>query len=165
MSVLSSLKHLRARCLAVLEKMAWLPAALCRVTTGVLFASTGWGKIHNLAKVTGFFTDLGIPMPGLNAVVVSYSELVCGALLVVGLASRLATIPLIVSMAVALLTAKAADIHGLPDLFGAVEFTYLALLVVIAVAGPGALSLDRVLSRRLDARERAPSPLPARAMA
>jgi putative oxidoreductase len=113
--------------------------------------------VHNLEKVTGFFTELGIPMPGLNAVVVSFSELVCGALLVVGLGSRLATIPLLVSMAVALVTAKAGEIHGLADLFGTVEFTYFALLVYVAVSGPGPVALDHLVARRLDARAAAGS--------
>jgi putative oxidoreductase len=139
---------LRARALAVLDKLAFLPPLVARITLGVLFASTGWGKVHNLDKVTGFFQELHIPMPGLNAVVVSYSELVCGALLVVGLASRLATVPLIVSMAVALVTAKASEIHGLADLFGAVELTYLVLCLFIAVSGPGPVSLDHLLARR-----------------
>jgi putative oxidoreductase len=149
MSTIASLVKLSDRALAMLKRIDWLPATVARATVGLVFMTSGWGKVHNLGKVTGFFAELGIPAPGLNAVVVSYSELVCGALLLVGLASRLATIPLIVSMAVALITAKAADIHGLSDLFGTVEFTYLALLLVIAVNGPGPLSADRLIARRL----------------
>jgi uncharacterized membrane protein YphA (DoxX/SURF4 family) len=54
-----------------------------------------------------------------NAVLVGYSELLCGAALVIGLATRVATIPLCVSMLVALATAaKASGIHGLFDLVG-----------------------------------------------
>jgi putative oxidoreductase len=149
MTTLTTVLDVRKKALAALDKAAWLPPTLARVAMGVVFRAAGWGKVNNLEKVTGFFTELGIPMPGLNAVVVSYSELVCGALLIVGLGSRLATIPLVVSMAVALLTAKRADIHGLADLFGTVEFTYLALLLVVAVAGPGPFSLDHLLMRRL----------------
>src|SRR3974377_1876527 len=94
------------------------PAALltARLTVGVLFVSTGWGKVHNLAKVTSFFAELGIPMPGLNATVASYTELLCGSLLVIGLASRLASLPLVVTMIVAILTAKRAEGAGLADL-------------------------------------------------
>jgi putative oxidoreductase len=112
-----------------------------------LFLSTGWGKTHSLDKVTQFFVTLHIPMPGLNAVVVAYSELICGALLVIGLGMRLATIPLIVSMVVAILTAKLGDIHGLFDLVGADEFTYLCVLIMLALIGPGKASLDHVLCR------------------
>ena len=80
---------------------------------------------------------------------VAYSELICGALLVVGLATRLATMPLIVSMIVAILTAKLGDIHGLFDLVGADEFTYLCVLIMLALIGPGKVSLDRILSNSL----------------
>jgi putative oxidoreductase len=149
MSVVDSLLALRARTLAALDKLVWLPPLLARLTLGAAFAPTGWGKLHHLDKVTGFFTELGIPMPGLNAVVVSVSELVCGALLLVGLASRLSTIPLAISMVVALITAKAADIHGFADLAGTVEFTYLPLLVYVAISGPGTIALDRLVARRL----------------
>jgi putative oxidoreductase len=137
------------RALSTLKKLDWTWPLLTRLTLGVLFASTGWGKVHHLDKVTAFFTELKIPMPGLNAVVVGYSELICGALLVLGLASRLATLPLIVSMIVAILTAKLGEIHGLPDLFGEIEFAYLVMCVAILVAGPGKLSLDTLVGRRL----------------
>jgi len=137
----------RSRALAVLHRLGWLAPLLGRLSVGLLFLSTGWGKVHSLDKVTKFFVELGIPMPGLNAVVVGYSELVCGALLVVGLFTRLATLPLLVSMVVAILTAKLASIHGLFDLVGADEFTYLCVLLMLALIGPGKLSLDELLVR------------------
>jgi putative oxidoreductase len=137
------------------KKLDGLVLLVARLTVGVLFVSTGWGKVHHLAKVTEFFTELGIPMPAVNAVVASFAELVCGALLVVGLASRLASLPLVATMVVALLTAKRDDIHGLADLFGLVEWTYIALLLVIAVVGPGALSADFAIVRRMRSRAQA----------
>src|SRR5689334_12116916 len=64
------------------RRLGWLPLLVTRLCLGGLFVSTGWGKIHNLAKVSGFFTELGIPQPGLTAPLVGYSELICGALLI-----------------------------------------------------------------------------------
>jgi putative oxidoreductase len=125
--------------------LEWAPPLLARLVVGVVFASSGWGKVHNLEKVTAFFTELHIPAPAFQAVFVSYVELVCGSLLLVGLASRLVAIPLIISMLVAIVTAKAQDIHGVSDLFGTVEFTYVALMAWIVIAGPGRVSLDRFL--------------------
>jgi putative oxidoreductase len=121
---------------------------VARITLGVLFVSTGWGKVHSLPKVTAYFAELGIPFPGIQAPMVSFIELFGGALLVVGLASRLAALPLMGSMAVAILTAQRANVHGLPDLFGLVEWTYLALLLWVALAGPGKISLDHLLFSR-----------------
>jgi len=125
-----------------------------RLAVGLLFVSTGWGKIHDIPKVTRFFEQLGIPAPGFQAVLVAYSELVCGSLLVLGLFARLATIPLIISMTVAILTAKRSELHGIFDLVGFDEFTYACVLAMIAIIGPGRASFDRLLVRRL-AGERA----------
>jgi putative oxidoreductase len=139
----------RKRVLDELARLSWLAPLLGRLAVGLLFMLDGWAKAHNLAGVTDFFKELGIPAPGLNAAVVAYSQLICGALLVVGLLTRLATIPIIVSMAVALLTAKRDKIHGVYDLVGQDELTYLIMLVMIAVIGPGAVSLDRLLVEKL----------------
>jgi putative oxidoreductase len=139
------------RALVLAKKLDWVVLLVARLTVGVLFASTGWGKVHNLSKVASFFAELGIPMPGLNATVASYAELVCGSLLVIGLASRLASLPLVVTMIVAILTAKRAEVHGLADLFGLVEWTYIALLLVIAALGPGVVSADAAIARRFQA--------------
>ncbi len=139
----------RARALAILARLRWLAPLVGRLSVGLLFLSTGWGKVHSLEKVTHFFESLHIPAPGLNAVVVGYSELLCGGLLVIGLCTRLATLPLIVSMIVAILTAKLPDLHGVLDLVGFDEFTYLCVLVMLGLIGPGRVSLDRVLAKRL----------------
>jgi putative oxidoreductase len=139
-----------AHAMKSLEQMRWLALLIARLSVGLLFVSTGWGKVHDLQKVTGFFEHLGIPAPAFNAILVGYSELICGTLLVVGLLSRLAAIPLVISMIVAILTAKLSDLHGLFDLVGFDEFTYLCVLVIIVILGPGAASLDAILVRRLN---------------
>src|SRR5258707_11070495 len=76
-----------------------------RLYWGWQFAQTGWGKLHNIAKIVSFFTDLGIPAPALNARVASSIEFVGGVLLIVGLGSRLIAVPLTVTMLVAYITA------------------------------------------------------------
>jgi len=149
-----SLARYRAFSIQQLERVSFLAPLLGRLAVGLLFLSTGWGKVHSLDKVTAFFVKLQIPAPALNAVVVGYSELICGALLVIGLCTRLATLPLIVSMIVAIGTAKLSDIHGLFDLVAADEFTYLCVLVMLLIIGPGRLSLDAILVRRLLASSR-----------
>lgn len=153
MTISALILALRARALALTTKLDWVAPLVARITLGVLFISTGWGKVHDLEKVTGFFTELGIPAPHLNAVMVSFVELIGGSLLLVGLASRLAALPLMASMAVAILTAQRENVHGLPDLFGLVEWTYLALLLWVVFAGPGKASLDQLLTKR---KRRAP---------
>jgi putative oxidoreductase len=138
---------LRHRALGLVARGQSLALLIGRLAVGVLFVGTGWGKVHDIPKVIGFFIELKIPLPGLNAVVVSWSELLCGSALILGLCTRLATVPLIVSMVVAILTARLGDIHGLGSLAQVDEVTYLALLLVIAFVGPGKISLDGWLFR------------------
>lgn len=125
----------------------WLPPALARLTVGLVFFQSGWGKLQNLEKVTNYFTELGIPAPYFQARLASTSEFVCGALLLVGLATRFATIPLIITMCVAIRTALWDQVDGLGTLVGLTEFAYIALLVWLAVEGAGPLSLDALLAR------------------
>jgi putative oxidoreductase len=137
--------RLEARLLELAVRLAFLGPTLARLTLGLVFIGTGWGKLHDLDKVTSFFTELGIPAPGANALLAASAEFGCGLLLLAGLFSRLASLPLIVTMIVAILTAKRPDLHGLTDLVGFEEWSYVVLASWIAVAGPGPLSLDNLV--------------------
>ena len=150
------ISRLQTRILSIAERLSFLGPTLARLTLGVVFIGTGWGKLHGLDKVTDFFTELGIPAPAFNAVLAASAELICGALLLVGLLSRLAAIPLIVVMTVAILAAKLENLHGISDLLGFEEWTYIVLALWIAVAGPGPLSLDRLLHQWLRRPRHAP---------
>jgi putative oxidoreductase len=135
-----------------------LPLLLCRIVLGWEFTVSGWGKVHGLARFADSFRELGIPAPEFTARLVAGCELVCGVLLLLGLLSRLATAPLIVTMVVAVATAKHDQIHSLSDLFFQVEVAYLCMLFVIAMLGPGAASLDGLVVRLIDRRRRAAVP-------
>jgi putative oxidoreductase len=137
---------------ALTRRLDFLPPALARLTLGLLFVGTGWGKLHSLDQVTEYFTSLGIPAAALQAPLVAGIELVGGLLLLAGLLTRVAALPLAGTMVVAILTAQRDQIHGLSDLTGLTEFTYIVLLVWLAVAGAGSLSLDALLGRLLAGR-------------
>jgi len=149
MPLLSRPLMMRPLVLSIASRLAWLPPTLARITVGWVFLLSGWGKLHNLDQVTEFFASIGIPAPGIQAPFASATELVCGALLLAGLGTRLASLPLMVVMAVAIATARIDELTSAGALFGFVEFTYIALLLWIAVAGPGLLSLDHLLLRRV----------------
>ncbi len=138
---------------ALQRGLSWLPPAAARLTAGWVFAESGWGKLQNLEGVTQFFASLGIPAPEIQAPLVAVTELTCGTLLLAGLATRLASIPLICVMIVALATALADRIETLSDLFALPEFCYIVLLVGLSVLGPGVLSVDARIARRLQAIE------------
>ena len=149
--------RIRRQILSAADRLSFVPPLLARIAIGVVFAGTGWGKLHNLDRIASFFADLGIPAPGFNAVLASSAELVCGFLILAGLLTRLAAIPLIVVMLVAIATAKRGDISGLSDLLGFTETLYVVLLAWLATAGPGSISLDRLVVRGAEGAGTRPS--------
>jgi putative oxidoreductase len=125
---------------------------LIRLYWGWQLIQTGWGKLQTLDKVTQFFTSLGIPAPGANAVVVASLEFGGGILLILGLASRLISVPLTVSMFVAFVTADREALGSIfsdPDKFyAAAPYTFLFAVLLILVFGPGKISLDEWIRSR-----------------
>ncbi|HEY5792217.1 MAG TPA: DoxX family protein [Chthoniobacterales bacterium] len=127
---------------------------LIRLVWGLQFAQAGWGKCQDIPRVAGFFTEIGIPFPELNAHVVAGTELFGGIFLALGLVSRLVTLPLIVSMAVAYLTTEREALQALwgnPDPFlTAAPFLFLFASILILVFGPGKISLDYWIGKKLN---------------
>jgi putative oxidoreductase len=128
--------------------MDWFPGLLSRITVGWVMAESGWGKFQNLPKVVEFFQSLGIPAANIQAPFVAGVELVGGILLILGLLTRLISIPLSITMIVAILTAKREDITAFSDLFGLSEYLYIVLMVWLIFMGPGKASLDQILKNK-----------------
>ncbi len=124
---------------------AWLPPLFARLVVGSVFMWSGWGKLNGLPVVTDNFVSWGIPFPHVLAPFVSGVEFLGGLLLLLGLFTRIAAVPLVVVMIVAIVSAKWGDVDSLETLLGFEEVAYMALFGWLAVAGPGPVSLDRLL--------------------
>lgn len=153
------IKNTLARLQAAGDKLSFIGPALARLTVGLVFIGTGWGKLHTLPDVTAFFASLHIPAPGFNATLAAATEFFGGILILLGLGTRLVALPLSFTMVVAILTAKRDDLTGLTALVGFDEWAYLVFFIWLAVAGAGPLSLDRLVSW-LRTREATPVSLP-----
>ena len=120
--------------------------ALVRLYWGWQFIQTGWGKVNNIGKVTEFFTQLGIPAPGLNAHFIAGLELTGGILLVLGLAARPIGLLLSINMLVAYITADREALFSVisdPDKFYAASpYTFLVASLIVLIFGAGKLSVD-----------------------
>jgi putative oxidoreductase len=140
---------------------------LVRLLVGlVVFLPEGIQKlIFADALGAGRFTKIGIPFPDVLGPFVGYVEIVCGSLIILGLLTRLAAIPLIVVMIVALVSTK------LPILLGhdvwifhlasdikrtgfwstmhesRADLTMLLGCIYLLIVGAGRWSLDTVLAR------------------
>ncbi len=133
---------------ATLRKYAWLGPLLLRLVFGWFWLETGWAKLHNLEFFAGRFVEWGIPWPMLSATVSGATDLIGGALLIVGLGTRLAAIPMIVNMLVALAVVVLPTITTFNEFVELDEVLYVCVLFWLLVAGPGKASLDHWIARR-----------------
>lgn len=124
-----------------------------RLTLATAFVPAGWSKLGNVPRTIEFFRSLNIPVPELFAVLVAFLELVGGVLILIGLATRYAAIPLVVVMTMALRLARWDELAGLHSLVEEAEFLYLLLSFALITFGSGAWSLDALLSRNRKERE------------
>ncbi|HWX24740.1 MAG TPA: DoxX family protein [Vicinamibacteria bacterium] len=148
-----------------LRVATWLfPLAplLTRLVLGQAFFLTGRGKLEHFQNTVEFFTQLGIPLPALNAAFVSRLEFYGGIALAIGLLTRLVAAGLASSMVVALLTADRGHFldalysRGDAGLTDITPFVYLLFLLWLVLAGPGLISLDALLARAIGLRPQGP---------
>ena len=125
---------------------AGLGTALVRIVLGAIFMKEGSGKLfgwfggEGFAAACQYFDSLGIPFPVLNTLLVSSVEFFGGLTLFLGFLTRLAAIPIAITMVVAILTAHRGGGWQYPLLI-------LACCANLLQAGSGPFSLDRFLTR------------------
>jgi putative oxidoreductase len=121
-----------------------------RLYWGWQFAQTGWGKLHNLSKIAGYFASLHIPAPAFTAYFIAGLEFFGGLLLIVGLASRLAGLLLACNMFAAYLIADPVALRSILSdpgkFYNADPYTFLFASLLILIFGPGRLALDHLIS-------------------
>lgn len=149
------------------QKAAWLkadgPAAviLIRLAVGAVFLSEGIGKfLYPDQQAAGRFAKIGIPAAEFFGPLSAIAETACGALLLVGLLTRLAALPMLVNMALALALTKVPILWGgstdKPQADGLwdmahesrTDWAMLLGLAFLLVVGPGRWSLDALAARR-----------------
>ena len=131
------------------------PAAvlLVRLVVGAVFLSEGIQKfLFPAALGVGRFTKIGIPAPEVMAPFVGVVEIVFGLLLLLGLFTRLATIPLLIDILVAIATTKLPMLvkDGFWKMVHEARTDYAMLLglIFLLLVGGGPLALDSRLARR-----------------
>jgi uncharacterized membrane protein YphA (DoxX/SURF4 family) len=121
---------------------------LIRLLVGAVFLSEGIQKfLFPAALGVGRFTKIGIPAPQFFAPFVGVVEIVCGTLLIVGLVTRLAAIPLMIDISVAIITTKIPMLYtaGFWSMAHEARTDYCMLLglLFLLLVGSGPFSIDR----------------------
>ena len=140
---------------------------LLRLAVGITFVMHGWQKVHEIgyANIVHMTESLQMPQPKLAAALLMAAELGGGALLVLGLFTRLAALPIAFVMFVAFW-----KVHRFNGFFldkRGFEYTFVLFFAALALAfmGPGLLAIDNLLFRRrevtvVEARPIPPTPSP-----
>ncbi len=130
-------------------RLAAVAPLVVRVIVGVIMFAHGLAKLQRGPAMFGEgLAEMGVPAPVLMAYVVTFTELVGGALLVVGLLSRLAALALTIDLVVAILLVKLEVGLIAPRGGGTgaeLDLALIAGFLAILLAGPGPISLDRAL--------------------
>jgi putative oxidoreductase len=131
-----------------------------RLTWGHQIFLAGLHKMQDMAGTEAFFASLNISHPGFHAYFVAILEFVCGLLFILGLGSRLAAIPIFFIMFAALGTAHATNLSSLrfisePFILSAqAPYPCLITALLLFVFGPGKISFDNWIQKRLKERDR-----------
>jgi putative oxidoreductase len=136
-----------ARALPTAPSLALL---LLRVAFGAIFIAHGAQKVFvfGFAGTSGSFADMGVPMSEIAGPAIGLLELVGGALLVLGLGTRIVGILLAINMVVAGILVHLPS--GIFAAEGGYELTLAlaAAALALALAGAGRFSIDALLTRR-----------------
>ncbi|MBO9703301.1 MAG: DoxX family protein [Sporocytophaga sp.] len=130
---------------------------IIRFLVGAIFLSEGIQKfLYPDTLGVGRFIKIGIPAPEFLAPFVGITEIVCGSLVLLGLLTRWASIPLIIDITVAIITTKVPMLReeGFWKMAHEARTDYAVLLgsIYLLVYGGGRWSLDKVLNKQ--AKER-----------
>lgn len=127
----------------IMRTPGWPWPFMLRIVTGAVFVIAGAAKFSRHDSEAADFDQWGIPAPDAMVYAVGTVELLCGALLLLGLLTRPAAAALAVNMTLAILTAGREE--GGPVHLGLAPALLVAMVALLAVGG-GAFSVDRALS-------------------
>lgn len=116
-----------------------------RIAVSILMLTHGMGKFEKLMAggPIQFGDPLGIGAPASLALAV-FSEILCSFLLIIGLGTRLATIPLVITMIIAAFIVHSAD----PFVKQELPLLYLAIYLSLMVTGAGRYSVDQIIYKK-----------------
>ena len=114
-----------------------------RVASGLLLAHHGYQKLVKFNTLKHSFMNFMHLGSTMSLTLITFAELVCGVLLILGLFTRLACIPIIIGMGVVVFVASHAQIFAQ----GEKGMIYLAATVTILCCGPGKISVDGMMGK------------------
>jgi putative oxidoreductase len=132
-----------------LSKLKSLPLLLFRLVLAFGFYGPAMMKLKNIDGIISWFTDMGMPMPALNAYMATATESLGVLFLILGFSTRIISVPLIVVMLVAIKTVHLANGFESGNNGFEIPLYYIFMLFALFIYGPGKYSLDYLLSKKV----------------
>ena len=117
---------------------------IARLIIAYGFYEPAMSKWNDIDSVAGWFASMGIPFPTLNAYMAASTEILGVGLLVLGLFTRLISLPLIVIMVVAIFTVHLDNGFSAGTNGFEIPLYYMIFLMIFVSHGAGKFSLDNV---------------------
>ncbi len=131
-----------------LSKLKSLPLLIIRLVLAYGFFNPAMMKLKNFDSIVSWFDTLGMPLPAVNAFLATATESIGVILLFLGLGIRFITVPLIITMIVAIYTVHWS--HGFEAGNNGFEIPlyYLIMLFTLLIYGSGKYSLDHLINKK-----------------
>jgi putative oxidoreductase len=127
-----------------LIKLKDLPLLFIRLILAYGFFNPAMMKLKDINSIAEWFGSMGIPMPTLNAYLATGTEILGVILLTLGLFSRIISIPLIITMIVAIVTVHGENGFDAGNNGFEIPLYYMIMLFTLLVYGSGKISLDHL---------------------
>lgn len=120
-----------------------------RLVLAYTFWEAGTRKFEDIPSIAGWFENLNIPAPMLNAYLATYTEIIGAILLLLGLGTRLISIPLIITMLVAIKTVHWENGFASGDNGYEIPLYFILMLIVVLTFGAGKISADYFIKKKI----------------
>lgn len=130
------------------KNLNWIFIILVRLTIGVVFIQSGFGKITNIDKVIDYFTQLEIPFAAFSAYLTAWTELFAGGFIFAGFLTRISSLALFIVMIVAIITTQITQLDNISDLLGTVEYLYAVMSLGLILVGAEDFSIDKLIKTK-----------------
>jgi putative oxidoreductase len=116
---------------------------ILRITAGGLIIPHGYSKLMSFASRSSSFSDPYHIGSSTSMALIIFAEFFCGALVVLGLLTRLACIPLIIGMGTVVFMINHGNLTGKNE----TPVLFLGCFIVLLITGPGKASIDRLIGK------------------
>ncbi|MDR6157543.1 putative oxidoreductase [Chryseobacterium sp. SLBN-27] len=129
-------------------KLSDLPLLLIRLVLAYGFYNPAMMKLKDINSIADWFSSINIPFPLVNAYLATGTEISGVILLTLGLFTRIISVPLIITMIVAIITVHWENGFEAGENGYEIPLYYLIMLFTLIVYGSGRISLDHILFKK-----------------